>query len=297
VLPFQGLLSPVGKVETSKVILLRESTMPKAYKVLTSGLQAPYRPDFRYELGKEYICSDFDEDHTKNCSRGFYATPSVEGLLYANLAKSRKAFECVVEGKVVNCDRFKVRWEKIKIVREIPEEEVRDLAKAEGKVRGYNIEEALYPLDPFKIKPPKIMAEHKKLLAKWISVYGSVSGSVGSVSSVYDSVSSVYDSVSASVYDSVRDSVSASVRDSVYDSLREALRDSARYSVWASMDAYISSLFPNIEEWKYFDHPKGTNPFQPCIDLWRMGLVPYYYYGKWYLFSSEGKENIWVSSV
>jgi hypothetical protein len=64
----------------------------------------------------------------------------------------------------------------------------------------------------------------------------------------------------ASVWDSVWASVGASVRDSVWDSVR----------------AYSSSFFI-LPEWKYCEkvkYKKGTNPFQPCIDLWNAGLIP-----------------------
>ena len=45
-------------------------------------------------------------------------------------------------------------------------------------------------------------------------------------------------------------------------------------SVWYSVSAYVSSLFPNITKWLYIDHEEGTNPFQPGVDLWMMGLIP-----------------------
>ncbi len=53
---------------------------------------------------------------------------------------------------------------------------------------------------------------------------------------------------------------------------------SVRASVRASVGVYISDFF-TIGNWKYIDHEPGKNPFQPCIDLWMLGLVP----------SSDGK--------
>jgi hypothetical protein len=51
--------------------------------------------------------------------------------------------------------------------------------------------------------------------------------------------------------------------------------------VGASVRAYNGSLFSNIKEWKYVDYnnklfKKGKYPFQPAVDLWKMGLVPSY---------------------
>ena len=87
----------------------------------------------------------------------------------------------------------------------------------------------------------------------------------------------VWASVRASVRDSVRDLVWDSVRDLVWDSVRDlvwaSVWASVRDSVWDSVWAYISAFF-TIANWKYVDHAPGKNPFQPCIDLWNLGLVP-----------------------
>jgi hypothetical protein len=47
----------------------------------------------------------------------------------------------------------------------------------------------------------------------------------------------------------------------------------ALLEMWASVWAYISDFF-TIANWKYIDHEPCKNPFQPCIDLWNLGLVP-----------------------
>ena len=75
-----------------------------------------------------------------------------------------------------------------------------------------------------------------------------------------------------------------SVRDSVGYSVGDAVRD----SVWA----YISSLFPDIKEWKHIDHKKGINPFQSCIDLWHRGFVPSFDGEIWRLHSGKKAEIV-----
>lgn len=84
---------------------------------------------------------------------------------------------------------------------------------------------------------------------------------------------SVGSSVGASVWNSVGDSVG----NSVWNLVRNLVRDSVGASVWAlawdSIGAYVSDFF-TIAHWKYVDHEPGKNPFQPCIDLWHLGLVP-----------------------
>jgi hypothetical protein len=58
--------------------------------------------------------------------------------------------------------------------------------------------------------------------------------------------------------------------------------------VWASVWAYTSSYF-DLQEWKYIEHEKGKNPYQPCIDLWNKGLVPSFDGKTWRLHGKEGK--------
>ncbi len=77
----------------------------------------------------------------------------------------------------------------------------------------------------------------------------------------------------------------ASVRDSVWDSVRASVRD----SVWA----YIGSLFPNIEKWKYIKYKKGQYPFQSAIDLWKQGLVPSFDGKIWRLHGGKDAKILW----
>ena len=55
--------------------------MKKLYKVLNKDMASPFQ-NFKYEIGKEYICKDFDENINNDCSKGFYAT-DIEGLPYS----------------------------------------------------------------------------------------------------------------------------------------------------------------------------------------------------------------------
>ena len=107
---------------------------------------------------------------------------------------------------------------------------------------------------PFKdvMPPQKITKKHIAKLKTWNSVRASV-----------------WDSVRASVGNSVGNSVWASVGNSVGNSVWDSVRASVGDSVWA----YISSLFPNIKKWEYIKYKTGTNPFQPAIDLWKVGIV------------------------
>jgi hypothetical protein len=129
-------------------------------------------------------------------------------------------------------------------------------------------------INPFSIDPPEISEIHIELLRKWDSVRDSVMDSVR-----------VSARVLARVWDSVEASVWVSVRASVMD------------SVWDSALAYISSFF-TLQEWKYTDAKNGINPFQSCIDLWEMGIVPSFDGNIWRLHTKNGiafeisKENL-----
>jgi len=151
-----------------------------------------------------------------------------------------------------------------------------DSASAEKWIRGLDIKSVVPELiikpiiNSFKIEPPVIDEKILSLLREWTSVRDSFRGSVG------DSVGdSVLGSVGASVWDSVRASVWASVLGSVWDSVRN--------SVWA----YISSFFI-LQEWKYIDTKNGENPFQSCINLWEMGLIPSFDGTIWRLHDKNG---------
>ncbi len=128
---------------------------------------------------------------------------------------------------------------------------------------SFNYMEAKNPINPFEIEPLKITEEIVELLKIW---------------------------------DSVRDSVWDSVRDSVWDSVWDSVRISVRASVRASVGAYIGSLFPKIKKWKYIDYKKEPfksikgYPFQACVDLWEMGLVPSFDGTTWRLHSKNGIE-------
>ncbi|MHB8361968.1 MAG: hypothetical protein ACYDDC_09255 [Thermoplasmataceae archaeon] len=71
----------------------------------------------------------------------------------------------------------------------------------------------------------------------------------------------------------------------IIDTDKENLKkwDSVGTSVWASIYAYIGSLFPGITTWKYMDAGSGY-PFQSAVDLWKRGFVPVRYQGKWHLY-------------
>ena len=254
----------------------------KRYKVLNKDLTSPFQ-NFQFELNKKYVCNDFDDNPNIACSTGFYAT-KIDGLPYSfNI--NRKVFECGVSGKRVEINQYKCRYEKFKLIREIPFDEIKEKSlEVESRI-GYKLSEVLFPVNPLLLKPKKI--DYKLLLKNWASVRDSVGTSVWA---------SVWDSARDSVWASVGDSVWASVRDSVRDSVWDSVWDSVRDSVWDSVGAYMSSLFPNIKQWKYIKHEIGGNPFQSGIDLWRAGYVPSFDGRTWRLHTGKNAKIIYEIS-
>ena len=139
-----------------------------------------------------------------------------------------------------------------------------DRALAERWVKKLDFATIVKPLrlnkiiHPFEIEPPEINDSHLELLKLWTSVRASV-----------------------------WTSVLASVRDSVWDSVQTSVWDSVWASVWDSLWAYISDFF-EIDDWKYIDHKPGENPFNPCIELWKQGIVPSHDGQKWRLHTKNG---------
>jgi hypothetical protein len=233
----------------------------RLYKVLNTDLLSPFQ-SFQFEIGKEYICDDFDESDVK-CSSGFYAT-DFNGLVYS-LNKDgdcHAVYEVEVSGRQKEFDQFKRRYEKIKIIRELSKEEIIAGLEVCRESEGYNTVEACYPVYPFDIEPTITIDEAVELLKQWASVW---------------------------------DSVWASVRDSVWASVRASVWDSVWASVRASAWGYTSSLFPGITNWKYVEHEPGVNPFQSDINLWMSGYVPSYDGKIWRLHTRDG--IVWVGEI
>lgn len=171
---------------------------------------------------------------------------------------------------------------------ELTEDEVRALCKEKKDELGFDIEKAIFPLNPLLIDEPLMSIDDAVcLVEQWASVGGSVLGSA------WDSVR---DSVECSVWDSVRDSVGGSVWDSVWYSVRSSVRDSVWASVRASVGAYISSIFYGVEDWKYIDHEVGVNPFKPAIDLWEAGYIASFDGDKWRLHCGKDAKVVWEGS-
>ena len=245
----------------------------KKLKVLNANLTSPFR-NFKYKIGKEYTCKDFDDNPNNDCSNGFYAT-DVEGLPYSwNINK--KCFEVEVSGRQVIISQYKQRFEKQTIIREVEKDELIELARKEEKRLGYKLSEVLFPVNPLLFTQREVTEKEIQILKEWASVL---------------------ETVRASVLETVRASVWETVKASAWETVKALAWETGWASVWetvwASVWAYASSLFPGIEKWKYIEHEKGVNPFQSGIDLWRSGFVPSFDGEVWRLHSGKKAEIVY----
>ena len=211
--------------------------------------------DYAGSIGKIIRITDYDTS-SNPCGRGLHASRNPNDCFIGAKIPCR-AFRVKGINRLAG-DKQKSRYKALKIIAEI-----KDL----NKLFGWNYTEAINPIHPFKIKPPKITENEIALLKVWDSVGDSVRGSVG-------------DSVRASIWDSVRGSVGVSVGGLVGGVVGglvwDSVGDSVGGLVWDSVWGYIGSLFPDIKNWKYISHEKGIYPYQCCVDLWKQGLVPSY---------------------
>ena len=245
------------------------------FKKLEKNLSSPYQ-NFQWEIEKKVTINNFDESDKKCSTRLYYL--KLDQLLFC---PAKPIFEVNIGGQKIEFPD-KCRCSEMTIIREVPKDEILFLierANLDQKL-GYKYSEALYPINPLLVSVPKINEDTIGLLKNWNSVRNSVGNSV------CDSVS---DSVRNSIWASVWASVCDSVWDSVWDSVCDSVGDSACESVCDSVGAYVSSLFPKIENWIHIEHKKGVNPFQACIDLWKSGLVPSYDGTTWRLHGEESK--------
>jgi len=262
-------------------------TRPDGFDFYTSTI------NYRAAIGTTIRVTDYDPPKKGPCGKGLHASKNPNDC-FVGADIPCAAFRVKGIQKLAGDER-KSRHQALKVV-----EEIHDL----DALFGWKYSEAIDPIDPFKLIPPKIGADQVQLLRQWASlgdfvwapVWDSVAASVG------NSVrASVLDAVGSFVRGSVGDSVRGSVWDAVGASVEASVWDSVLYSVWASvgafMWAYVSSLFPNVKKWKGFNHEPGANPFQSSIDLWRMGLVPSFDGKIWRLHGGSNSGVLWQGKL
>jgi hypothetical protein len=245
-------------------------------KVLDVGMRSPYQ-GFQYELNKWYHCEDFDTDPKEDCSRGYYAT-DVEGLPYA-YRPFLVIWWCEVDGRSVEYDIYKRRYERIRITHRADLAEIKQMAIDREKTCGYKLSEVIFPFNPFTVYTEKEVTEKIvtpqiiKKLNEWKTALETV------LETVWGPVwgpawGPAWETAWGPVLETVRETVRGPVLETVRETVREFIREIAWESIPNIISTYISSFFPGIEKWYGIEHEPGVNPFQSGVDLWRAGFVP-----------------------
>ena len=125
--------------------------------------------DYAGSIGKIIRITDYDTS-SNPCGRGLHASRNPNDCFIGAKIPCR-AFRVKGINRLAG-DKQKSRYKALKIIAEI-----KDL----NKLFGWNYTEAINPIHPFKIKPPKITENEIALLKVWDSVRGSVWGYIGSL--------------------------------------------------------------------------------------------------------------------
>ena len=126
------------------------------YKVFNKDLTSPIF-NFQYKIGEVYHCDDFDLDPIRSRSNGIYAT-GIEGILFL-FNRDRVVYEVDVWGKEVEINSFYMRYENIRLVKEINHKELRRLTDKE-KLK-YNLSEAIFPINTLLVKRNRRITEEE----------------------------------------------------------------------------------------------------------------------------------------
>ena len=224
-------------------------------KVLDKDLRPPFQGGKPYEIGVWHHCENFDTSNAV-CAPGFYVIPVSELIHYHKPWNDTKVLPVEVKGNSKILFASKQRYEYMKLGNPLSDDEIKALCREIEPELGYKLSEALYPVNPLLLPKATVTDADIKLLKQWSSI---------------------------------KDSVGDSIKDSVGDSVWKNVED----SVWDSVMAYIGSLFPGVEKWKYVDHEPGVYPFQPAVDLWHRGLITVFDGNIWRLYSGEKAEVVW----
>ena len=230
--------------------------------------------NYREAVGTTIRIKDYDPKDFGVCGRGLHASRNPNDC-FIGATIPCAAFHVKGINKIAG-DKVKTRYQGLKII-----EEITDL----DELFGWNYSEAINPINPFKIKAPKVDQNIIQLLKEFISVFDGFKDDF----SIYNSVRS-----------SIQSYIYYSTCNGIINYISNCVRGSIKYSINNSIYAYVGSLFPNIKKWKYVEHKKGVYPFQSGADLWKIGFViSHGWYGDevWRLHVGENAKVVWKEKL
>lgn len=155
---------------------------------------------------------------------------------------------------------------------ELTEQEVRKLCKTKKDELGFDIEKALFPTNPFISNPEPTMAlgDAICLLEEWVNTCDIIEANY---KEKINGAPCVWNCVVDTIRPIVGNEVIISIVDNIILSL-ESFISTKNSGTKDAIQAYISTIFYDVEKWNFIDHEPGVNPFQPVIDLWEAGYIP-----------------------
>lgn len=262
----------------------------KLYKVVigNDSFITPYR-NFKFELGKEYHCDNFNDNHNINCAAGFYST-EIEGLIYTWLDFANyRVIETENWGRNVKYDIYKWRWEYTKGIRVVPIEEIKALALAEEERIGYKLSEALFPIRPFQKDTIHIGEKDIDSIKKYGAVLKYEFMDVMEIIT-----ESVNDKKLINILENSFVDVFVEVSTKVKSEICHFRKDKGVYVDYLKMNnalslsswIYIASMFPNIKKWGDLGD-YASEAFMAIAALWRKGIIVCYDGNDWYIIQKE----------
>lgn len=127
----------------------------------------------------------------------------------------------------------------------------------------------------------KITLKTIKLLVDWMRIEKSMDVYQKVMPFFWDSEDDKWCTIEGSIY--------AMIRSNEWKEFYENTKNMIDCYLWDAFRAYMTSFFKTIKI-DGVEYGEGNNPFQCCVDLWEMGLIPVTYAGKVHLFSYRGLE-------
>jgi len=233
--------------------------------------------NYAENIGKVIRVTDYDGPEKGTWGKGIHASRNPNDIFPLATIPCR-AFKVKGIQRIAGDERW-ARYQAVRVL-----EEVTGL----DKLFGWKYSEAVNPVNPFEIKPPKINDSHIDLLGQWALVWDLVLWSIHD-SGLNPERSALGKSLRYSVIELIADAATDLVLREVKFSIIDPLVD----SVWSAAWAYICSFFPFIKKWKHVDHKPGEYPFQYAATLWKQGLVPSFDGETWRLHGGEKARVLW----
>ena len=124
----------------------------------------------------------------------------------------------------------------------------------------------------------QVTPEILELLHGWESVIDTIDDSLSDIA---------YETIISTVHETMNDQILSIIWDKIKAETDESDFCYCYESVFEAVLGYLSSFFV-FKKWTNSEENSNINPYQPCISLWEMGIVPVFNGRQWSLHGSKG---------